>query len=178
MKGITCGIPLYDILSILWFCGQGNASYNCMIWWERVCSWRGQFPTTNLMDVCEKLNMKYNAQVFLIESAKGTSEVTQNTQFILRGLRMKFTSSFIGPCNTTISSLYNAENWIWPRFPPFIMQKIECGLPATWFTHVNQLLIAWQEKTHMSKNAGLIYKYLTWHCFLQENLLQILRLMH
>ena len=39
------------------------------------------------MDVCEKLNMKYNARVFLPESAKGTSEVTQNAQFILSGLR-------------------------------------------------------------------------------------------
>ena len=38
------------------------------------------------MDLCEKLNMKYNACVFLSESAKGTSEVTQNAQFILRGL--------------------------------------------------------------------------------------------
>ena len=38
------------------------------------------------MDEGEKLNMKYNARVFLSESAKGTSEVTQNAQFILRGL--------------------------------------------------------------------------------------------
>ncbi len=38
------------------------------------------------MDVCEKLNMKYYAHVFLPESAKGTSEMTQNAQFILRGL--------------------------------------------------------------------------------------------
>ena len=30
------------------------------------------------MDVCEKLNMKYNARVILPESAKGMSEVTQN----------------------------------------------------------------------------------------------------
>ncbi len=40
------------------------------------------------MDVCEKLNMKYNARVFLPESVKGTSEVTQNAQFILSGLRL------------------------------------------------------------------------------------------
>ncbi len=32
--------------------------------------------------------MKYNAHVFLPESAKGTSEVTQNAQFILRGPRI------------------------------------------------------------------------------------------
>ncbi len=38
------------------------------------------------MDVCEKLNMKYNVHIFLPESAKGTSEVTQNAQFILTGL--------------------------------------------------------------------------------------------
>ncbi len=38
------------------------------------------------MDVCEKLNMKYNARVFLPVSAKRRSEVTQNAQFILRGL--------------------------------------------------------------------------------------------
>ncbi len=38
------------------------------------------------MNVREKLNMKYNVRVFLQESAKGTSEVTQNAQFILRGL--------------------------------------------------------------------------------------------
>ena len=37
------------------------------------------------MDVCEKLNMKYNAHIFLPESAKGTSELTQNAQFIFRG---------------------------------------------------------------------------------------------
>ena len=30
--------------------------------------------------------MKYNARVFLPVSAKGTSEVTQTAQFILRGL--------------------------------------------------------------------------------------------
>ncbi len=42
------------------------------------------------MDVCEKLNMKYNARVFLPESAKGTSEVTQNAQFILSGPINKF----------------------------------------------------------------------------------------
>ena len=35
---------------------------------------------------CPTVNMKYNARVFLPESAKGTSEVTQNAQFILRGL--------------------------------------------------------------------------------------------
>ena len=35
---------------------------------------------------CPIINMKYNAHVFLPESAKGTSEVTQNAQFILRGL--------------------------------------------------------------------------------------------
>ncbi len=38
------------------------------------------------MDVREKLNMKYNARVFLQVSAKGTSEVTQTAQFILKGL--------------------------------------------------------------------------------------------
>ncbi len=35
------------------------------------------------MDVCQKLNMKYYAYVFLPEIAKGTSEVTQNAQFII-----------------------------------------------------------------------------------------------
>ncbi len=40
------------------------------------------------MDVREKLNMKYNARIFLQVSAKGTSEVTQTAQFILRGLRI------------------------------------------------------------------------------------------
>ena len=44
----------------------------------------------NLMYVCEKLNMKSNVHVFLpvqkYKSAKCTGEVTQNTQFILRGL--------------------------------------------------------------------------------------------
>ena len=39
-----------------------------------------------MLNVCEKLNMKYDAHVFLSESAKGTSEVTQNAQFIIRGL--------------------------------------------------------------------------------------------
>ena len=38
------------------------------------------------MGICEKSNMKYNARVFLQVSAKGTSEVTQTAQFILRGL--------------------------------------------------------------------------------------------
>ncbi len=33
-----------------------------------------------------QLNMKYNARVFLAVTAKGTSEVTQTAQFILRGL--------------------------------------------------------------------------------------------
>ncbi len=41
------------------------------------------------MDVHEKLNMKYNARVFLQVSAKGMSEVTQTAQFILRGLRIR-----------------------------------------------------------------------------------------
>ncbi len=45
-------------------------------------------------------------------------------------------------------------------FPPLIMRKIESGLPTTWLTHVNQLLIAWQENTHMSKNVRFLYKYL------------------
>ncbi len=36
----------------------------------------------NQIDIWEKLNMKYNMRV----SAKGTSEVTQTAQFILRGL--------------------------------------------------------------------------------------------
>ncbi len=31
--------------------------------------------------------MKYNAHVFLPVNAKGTSEVTQTAQFILRGVR-------------------------------------------------------------------------------------------
>ena len=87
VRGILCGIiTLYDILSLLWLCGQDNASYSCMVWWTRICSWRGQCPTINQMDECEKLNMKYNAHVFLQVSAKGTSEVTQTAQFILRGL--------------------------------------------------------------------------------------------
>ena len=34
----------------------------------------------------QSLNIKYNAPVFLPISAKGTSDVTQNAQFILRGL--------------------------------------------------------------------------------------------
>ena len=38
------------------------------------------------MNVCEKSNMKHNAHVFLPVSAKGTSEVNQTAQFILRGL--------------------------------------------------------------------------------------------
>ncbi len=37
---------------------------------------------------CPTVNMNYNAHVFLVESAKGTSEVTQNAQFILRGLKV------------------------------------------------------------------------------------------
>ena len=41
---------------------------------------------------CPTVNMKYNARVFLPESAKGTSEVTQNAQFILRGLSSKSTT--------------------------------------------------------------------------------------
>ena len=32
--------------------------------------------------------MKYNVRVFLPETAKDTSEVTQNAQFILRGLML------------------------------------------------------------------------------------------
>ena len=44
----------------------------------------------NQMDVCEKLNMKYNVRFFLPMSAKSTSEVTQNAQFILRGLMKKY----------------------------------------------------------------------------------------
>ncbi len=35
---------------------------------------------------CSTVNMKYNGRVFLAVSAQGTSEVTQNAQFILRGL--------------------------------------------------------------------------------------------
>ncbi len=38
------------------------------------------------MGICEKSNMKYNVSVFLPKGAKGTSEVTQTAQFILRGL--------------------------------------------------------------------------------------------
>ncbi len=58
------------------------------VWFdETVCSRGGQCPTINQMDVCGKLNMKYNARVFLPVRAKGTSEVTQTAQFILRGLR-------------------------------------------------------------------------------------------
>ena len=47
------------------------------------------------MDVCEKLNMKYNVRVFLPESAKGTSEVTQNALFILRGLMQNTTPNYV-----------------------------------------------------------------------------------
>ncbi len=36
---------------------------------------------------CSTVNIKYNARVFLPQSATGTSEVTQNAQFILRGLK-------------------------------------------------------------------------------------------
>ena len=42
---------------------------------------------------CSTVNMKYNVRVFLPESAKGTSEVTQNAQFILRGLIQVYHSS-------------------------------------------------------------------------------------
>lgn len=38
----------------------------------------------------------------------------------------------------------------------------KCERLSCMFTHVNQLLIAWQEKTHMSKNSLLLVKYLTW----------------
>ncbi len=58
-----------------------------MVRWDGACSWRGQCPTINQMNVGEKSNMKYSARVFLPVSAKGTSEVTQTAQFILRGLR-------------------------------------------------------------------------------------------
>ena len=39
---------------------------------------------------CFTVNIKYDAHVFLPESAKHTSEVTKNAQFILRGLRKFF----------------------------------------------------------------------------------------
>ena len=65
----------------------------------------------NLAEVCENfldtkiycptVNMKYNARVFLPESAKGMSEVTQNSQFILRGLRG----------NTATLNLYASLVW-------------------------------------------------------------------
>ena len=76
VRGILCGITLYDILSLLWFYGQDNVSYSCMVRCDWFCSYRGQCPTINQMDVREKLNMKY------------TSEVTQTAQFILRGLML------------------------------------------------------------------------------------------
>ncbi len=52
--------------------GEKNMNVLELLQWLKLC------PTINPIDVCEKLNMKYNAHVFLPESAKGTSEVTQN----------------------------------------------------------------------------------------------------
>ena len=99
VRGVLCDITLYDILCLLWFCGQDNASYSCMVRWDRYCSWGGQCPTINQMDVCEKLNVKYYARVFLPVSAKGTSEVTQTALFILRGLTEIMGNGILGVSN-------------------------------------------------------------------------------
>ncbi len=61
------------------------------------------------MDVCKKSNMKYNARVSMPVSAKGTSEVTQTAQFILRGLIA------IGLPSTYIPSLLETLN-VGPSF--------------------------------------------------------------
>ncbi len=84
-----CGITLYDTLSLLWLCGQDNASYSCksMVMRQSVLLKR-TMPSKMDIIICGKSNMKYNGCVFLSVSAKGTSEMTQTAQFILRGLML------------------------------------------------------------------------------------------